>query len=174
MLINFELYHHLMSLFARPREPARLIAAVVLTNLAGIAGSFFTATSLGSWYDMLQKPWFNPPGWVFAPVWTALYVLMGIALYLVWMEGTQRTDVRFALGIFAVQLALNALWSYFFFGLRSVFFGFLEICVLWIAIVFTIVMFARVRRDAALLLVPYIAWVTFAAILSYSILLLNG
>jgi len=156
------------------RSPFRLIAAVLLCNLAGILGSLVTVTGPGSWYASIQKPPFNPPGFLFAPVWTTLYILMGISLYLVWMEGTSRRDVRIALPVFGLQLALNCLWSFLFFGLRSPFLGLAGILILWVCIVATIVLFWPIRRAAALLLAPYIAWVTFAAFLNFNIWLLNG
>jgi len=156
------------------RSPVKLLAAIIVCNLAGILGSLVTVTGEGSWYATIQKPPFNPPGFVFGPVWTALYILMGISLYLVWMEGTSRQEVRIALSFFALQLGLNALWSFLFFGLQSPFLGLLEIVMLWIFIVATIIAFFRIQKTSALLLIPYLAWVSFAAFLTYSIWILNG
>jgi benzodiazapine receptor len=155
------------------RDPVKLVIAIVLCNLAGVLGSFVTQTGPGSWYDLLVKPEINPPSFVFAPVWTTLFILMGIALYLVWIEGTDRPDVRRALVIFGFQLGLNVLWSYAFFGFQSPLFGLIDILALWFTIVATIVVFYRISRTAAYLLIPYLLWVTFAAFLNYRILALN-
>jgi len=151
----------------------RLVAAVLLCILVGGSGSLVTATGPGSWYESLEKPAFTPPGWVFGPAWTTLYVLMGIALYLVWQAGTEGLDVRVALGVFGLQLGLNALWSFLFFGLESPLLGLVEIIFLWLAIAATIVLFYRIRKSAAYLLLPYIAWVSFAAVLNYAVYMMN-
>ncbi len=156
------------------RSPLKLLAAIVICNLAGIIGSLVTTTGEGSWYAAIEKPPFNPPGFVFGPVWTTLYILMGISLYLIWMEGTGRREVRLALIFFSTQLVLNALWTFLFFGLQSPFLGLVEIIILWLFIVATIVAFYRINKTAAFLMVPYLAWVTFAAFLTYSIWILNG
>lgn len=156
------------------RSPLKLLAAIVICNLAGIIGSLVTTTGEGSWYAAIEKPPFNPPGFVFGPVWTTLYILMGISLYLIWMEGTGRREVRLALIFFSTQLVLNALWTFLFFGLQSPFLGLVEIIILWLFIVATIVAFYRFNKTAAFLMVPYLAWVTFAAFLTYSIWILNG
>lgn len=156
------------------RSPLKLLAAIVICNFAGIIGSLVTTTGEGSWYAAIEKPSFNPPGFVFGPVWTTLYILMGISLYLIWMEGTGRREVRLALIFFSTQLVLNALWTFLFFGLQSPFLGLVEIIILWLFIVATIVAFYRFNKTAAFLMVPYLAWVTFAAFLTYSIWILNG
>lgn len=150
-----------------------LIGSVLLCNCAGLLGSLFTTTGPGSWYSTLIKPAFNPPSWIFAPVWTLLYILMGISLYLVIMEGIKGRDVRIPLLVFTIQLILNILWSYAFFGLESTFFGLLVIILLWISIVATMILFYPVRKAAAWLLVPYILWVSFATLLTYTIYSLN-
>jgi benzodiazapine receptor len=155
------------------KEPLKLIASIAVCILIGSAGSFFTIVGPGSWYDQLVKPWFNPPAWIFGPVWTMLFILMGIALYLIWIEGTDNPPVKTALLLFATQLLLNFLWSYFFFGLESPLFGLIEITVLWLVLLATIIAFYRIRPLAAYLLLPYILWVTFAAYLNYTILTLN-
>ncbi|MBU0758165.1 MAG: tryptophan-rich sensory protein [Nanoarchaeota archaeon] len=151
----------------------KLIASIVITQLAGILGSFFTITSISSWYSALNKPWFNPPNWIFGPVWTALYLMMGISLFLVWNKGVRTKIQKRAVFIFGVQLGLNSLWSILFFGIRSPLFAFIEIIFLWIAIVMTIGYFIRISKAAAYLLIPYILWVSFAAALNLSILMLN-
>jgi translocator protein len=151
----------------------KLAAAVLVCLSAGFIGSFFTMSSIPIWYATIQKPTFNPPNWVFGPVWTTLYVLMGISAYLVWMKGWDKKEVRNALAIFAVQLVLNTLWSIIFFGANKLFYAFVEIVFLWMAIVATLFLFNRISRNAALLLVPYLLWVSFAAFLNYSIWQLN-
>ncbi|MDO8489950.1 MAG: TspO/MBR family protein [bacterium] len=151
----------------------KLVIAIAVSELAGIIGSVFTVSSIPTWYATLVKPDLNPPAWVFGPVWTALFALMGIAAFLVWKEGLHRRDVKIALGIFDVQLVLNVLWSMLFFGLHSPGAALVEIVFLWIAILATIVTFAKISKPAAWLLVPYILWVSFAAYLNYAIWMLN-
>lgn len=155
------------------RNTAKLVIAIVGSELAGIIGSVFTAPAIAEWYTTITKPELNPPAWVFGPVWTTLFALMGIAAFLVWKQGLERRDVRIALGIFVGQLALNTLWSILFFGLQSPGAAFIEIVILWFAILATIVAFARISRPAAWLLVPYILWVSFASYLNFSIWMLN-
>ena len=152
---------------------AKLVLAIVICQLAGVVGSFFTTPSIPTWYASLQKPSFAPPNWLFAPVWITLFTLMGVSTYLVWNKGLQRRDVKTALFVFGIQLVLNALWSFLFFGLQSPFFGFIGIVVLWAAIALTIMSFYRVSKKAGLLLIPYIAWVSIAMILNISIWVLN-
>lgn len=155
------------------------LAFILGCELAGAAGSIFTAPAIGSWYADLAKPWFTPPNWIFAPVWTALYALMGIALYLVYEKGFVNGKLRFSkirasVTIFAVQLALNILWSYLFFGLQSPLYGLAGIIPLWIAIAATIVSFYRVSKPAGIVLLPYIAWVSIATALNYYVWILNA
>jgi tryptophan-rich sensory protein len=151
----------------------KLVVSIVICQLAGFIGSLLTTPSIPTWYASLNKPSFNPPNWVFAPVWTTLFVLMGISAYLVWNQGLQNAPVKRALIIFLVQLALNVFWSFLFFKLQSPTYAFVEITVLWIAIALTIVAFVRISRPAAFLLIPYIVWVSFAAVLNSSIARLN-
>lgn len=151
----------------------KLIIAIVISESAGIIGSLFTAPSIDGWYVGIVKPALNPPAWVFGPVWTTLFVLMGIAAFLIWKKGLNRKDVKIALGIFLVQLILNTLWSIIFFGLRSPGGAFIEVILLWLAILATIIAFAKISKPAAWLLAPYILWVSFAAYLNYSIWILN-
>ncbi len=153
---------------------AKLISAIAVCELAGILGSIFTASSVDTWYATLAKPELAPPNWVFGPVWTTLFALMGIAAFLVWRAGLKRRDVRIALGVGAVQLLLNFLWSVVFFGLRNPGAAFIEIVILWLAILATMIAFARVSRVAAWLLVPYILWVSFAAYLNFGIWMANA
>jgi len=151
----------------------KLAVSLILPQLAGAIGSIFTVSAIPVWYATLNKPTFTPPSWLFAPAWTTLYLLMGIAFYFVWREGLEKRAVRTAFWIFIVQLILNALWSLLFFGLKSPLYGFLGIIELWLLIALTIFLFWRVRKLAAYLLIPYILWVTFASALNYAILILN-
>ena len=151
----------------------KLVIAIVISELAGVLGSLFTMPSIPTWYATLIKPALNPPSWVFGPVWTMLFILMGIAAFLVWKRGLNRKDVKIALIIFIGQLALNALWSIIFFGLHNPGIAFIEIIFLWLAILATIIVFSKISRPAAWLLLPYIIWVSFAAYLNYSIRILN-
>ena len=148
---------------------SKLAVAVAVSELAGIIGSVFTAPSIPNWYAGLAKPALTPPAWVFGPVWTTLFALMGIAAFLVWKSGLDNKDVKIALGIFLGQLVLNTFWSIIFFGFHNPGAAFVEIIFLWLAIVATIMAFARISKPAAWLLVPYVIWVGFAGYLNYSI-----
>jgi len=152
---------------------AKLAIAIGASQMAGVIGSVFTARTVSSWYLTLRKPAWTPPGSVIGPVWIALYLVMGIAAFLVWRKGLGHVGVRIALVLFLVQLVLNALWSAAFFGLASPLAGFIVIVVLWIAILATIAAFLRVSLGAGLLLLPYISWVSFAGFLNWSILVMN-
>lgn len=154
-------------------EPIKLLVAIVLPLLAGFVGSWYTMPAIDSWYRLLEMPTFAPPDYVFGPVWTTLYIMMGVAAYLVWKNGLSSGRVRMALLIFLLQLTLNSAWSIFFFGLQSPQSALLIIGALWLSIVLNIVAFARVSRTAAWLLVPYLLWVSFASYLNYSIWMLN-
>lgn len=158
-------------LMIRIKSWSRLIISLVVSQAAGLLGSIFTLSAIPTWYALLEKPWFNPPNVVFGPVWTTLYTLMGFSLYLVWNAKT--TVKQKALQLFFVQLALNTLWSYLFFGLKSPLLGFLGIVVLWVAIVMTVRVFRRISKTASYLLYPYLAWVTFAMLLNFFIWQLN-
>lgn len=126
----------------------------------------------GEWYAALNKPAWNPPGWIFGPVWTALYAMMALAAWLVWQQGGFAVQRR-PLGLFLLQLALNALWTPLFFGLHQPGLAFVGIILLWLAILATLLTFWRVSRAAAWLLVPYLAWVSFATVLNGTIWRLN-
>ncbi|MFA6304331.1 MAG: TspO/MBR family protein [Patescibacteria group bacterium] len=152
----------------------KLVITVLVSLSAGYLGSFFTTPAIPTWYANLVKPALNPPSWVFAPVWTILFILMGIAAYLVWQKGFKRQEVKYALVIFAGQLILNIVWSGIFFGWQNPGVAFLELIVLWLAILSTIKVFAKVSKTAAWLLVPYILWVSFAGYLNFSIWQLNN
>ena len=146
-----------------------LAAWLLLCFAAASLGALFTP---GEWYAALQKPSWNPPGWLFGPVWTLLYTLMAVAAWLVWQEGGWAKQAR-PLLVFCLQLALNALWTPLFFGLHRPGLAFAEMVLLWLAIVATLVLFARVRRLAAWLLAPYLLWVSFAAYLNFALWRLN-
>ena len=152
---------------------SKLITSIIVCQLTGVLGSIFTRPAIPTWYATLKKPSFTPPDGVFSPVWITLFVLMGIAAFLVWNKGLSDQRVRVALSIFVVQLILNVLWSVMFFGLRSPLAGLIEIVVLWIAILLSILYFLKVSNIAGILLVPYILWVSFAAVLNLSIWRLN-
>ncbi|MBI2544988.1 MAG: tryptophan-rich sensory protein [Candidatus Aenigmarchaeota archaeon] len=151
----------------------KLVISIAVCEAAGLIGSIFTLSSIPTWYASLVKPSFSPPNWIFGHVWTILYALMGISLYLVWEKGFNR-KTKFAFYLFGTQLALNSLWSILFFGLRSPLYAFIEIVALWISIVLTIFSFYRISKTSAILLLPYIAWVSFALILNLAIFQLNG
>lgn len=154
-------------------NPSKLVLAIGVSELAGIFGSVFTVPSITGWYATLAKPEFSPPNSIFGPVWTALYAFMGIAAFLVWKKDLDRKDVKIALSLFLSQLALNTLWSIIFFGLHSPGGALIEIVFLWLAILTTITAFAKISKPAAWLLVPYIAWVSFAVYLNFAIWSLN-
>ncbi|MBN2517455.1 MAG: tryptophan-rich sensory protein [Candidatus Altiarchaeota archaeon] len=151
----------------------KLVASLAVCQGAGLAGSVFNIESIPTWYATINKPFFNPPNWVFAPVWTILFILMGVSLYLVWENGFGKEEVKKSVYLFGIQLALNIFWSALFFGLRSPGLAFVEIVLLWAAILLTIMQFKKVSKKAAWLLVPYIAWVSFAALLNLSVWGLN-
>ncbi|NAS12760.1 TspO/MBR family protein [Poritiphilus flavus] len=147
--------------------------AVGICLLIGFLSSFATQSSVNDWYLTLNKPEFNPPNWIFAPVWTVLYILMGIAAGLVWAKGFYHIWVKTALYYFGFQLIFNALWSVVFFGLKSPFWALLTILVLLTLILATIKWFKVVSKAAAYLLVPYFIWVCFATLLNYKIWEMN-
>jgi translocator protein len=153
---------------------SKLLASVLLCQLAGVIGSIFTSSSLEDWYFLLEKPPFNPPSWIFFPVWTVLYTLMGISLYLVLEKGLQNSEVKKGVLMFSFQLGLNSLWSFLFFGLKSPYYAFVEIVFLWIVIFLTILQFRTISKTASYLLIPYIIWVSFAALLNYYLWILNS
>lgn len=151
----------------------KLLIAIVVCQLAGVIGSLFTAPAVANWYPTLDKPVFNPPDWLFAPVWTLLYLMMGIALYIFWQKAERGETKKLAIAFFTLQLVLNTLWSIIFFGLKLTWLAFAEIIILWIFIALTIKYFYRQQKLAAYLLVPYILWVSFAAVLNFAIAYLN-
>jgi benzodiazapine receptor len=157
----------------RLKDVLRLVVSIVVCQLAGGLGAIFTTPAIPTWYASLNKPAFNPPNWIFFPVWTTLYTLMGIAAFLVWRKGLHERRVRVALAIFAVQLVLNTAWSIIFFGQQALFAALIVIVVLWLAILINIVAFWRISRVAGALLIPYILWVSFASVLNYAVWMLN-
>ena len=174
----------------------KFLTSIIICELAGVVGSIFTTSQIRFWYNGLNKPSFNPPNWIFGPVWTTLFVLMGISLYLVWIKNWepknkivlknrkpwnkwsrkllsgswQKANI---ISIFATQLVLNILWSIIFFGAHSAGVAFFELLMLWFAIIFTIINFYRVSKAAAWLLLPYLLWVSFAGVLNYFLWVLN-
>ena len=149
-----------------------LIAAVLICSLAAAVGGAATAGAVRTWYPTLRKPTWNPPARLFGPVWSVLYLMMAVAVWLIWRV-RDTADVRLALWLFAAQLALNVLWSVVFFGLRRPGTALVDIVVLWFAIAFTTVAFWPIDPIGSVLLLPYLAWVTFAAVLNWSIVRLN-
>jgi translocator protein len=151
----------------------KLVASLAAALAAALIGGLATGSSVATWYAALRKPAFAPPDWLFGPAWTVLYILMAMAAWVVWKRGLGTPGVGLALAVYLVQLVLNGAWSGLFFGLRSPLAGLLGIIALWLAILATIVLFFRVSTTAGILMLPYIAWVTFAAALNAAILKLN-
>ena len=157
----------------KPKEVFLFILSLAVCQLAGFIGSVFTAPNIKTWYAGLNKPFFTPPNWVFAPVWTTLYILMGISLFLIWRKGLREKNIREAFIMFMVQLILNAGWSIVFFGTHSILGGFLVIAVMFMAILLTMVLFYSISPLASILLLPYLMWVSFASVLNFVLLLKN-
>lgn len=149
-----------------------LISVSVPLLIGGISGAF-TVSAINGWYAGINKPWFNPPNWIFGPVWTILYFMMGTALFLVWKSDVVEDWKRIAMFLFFIQLVLNFFWSFIFFYLQQPGWAFLEIVVMWIFIFLTIHAFGKISSPAAWLLVPYISWVSFASVLNFAIWKLN-
>jgi tryptophan-rich sensory protein len=147
------------------------IISLLIPQLAGFIGSLFTIKNIPTWYASLSKPFFNPPNWIFAPVWTALFILMGVSLYLVLTK--QKKISTPPVKIFFIQLAINTLWSIVFFGMREPGLAFIIIVVLWFLIYYIIKIFYKIDKVASYLLLPYLAWVSFASVLNFSIWILN-
>lgn len=151
----------------------QVIIFIVISEAIGIGGSIFTVASIPTWYAKLKKPSFNPPNWIFGPVWTILYALLGISAFLVWEKGWNNSNVQLALAIFAVQFILNFAWSAIFFRLHKTLIALVEIMVLWIFILLTILAFYPISQVAGLVLIPYLLWVSFATLLNFYIWKLN-
>jgi len=152
----------------------KLSISIVIPLFAGFLGSIFTNTSVATWYQTLSVPSLNPPSWVFAPVWTVLYIMMGIAFYLVWRKKETGRDIFWSVWIFFVQLFFNILWSLLFFGMENPMLALWGVGMLWITIFLNVIAFARVEKKSAWLMLPYLAWVSFAAYLNYAIFILNS
>jgi len=155
------------------RSAALAAACILVPLVAGTVVGFLTMGGIHTWYVTLNKPWFTPPDYVFGPVWTFLYILMGISLYLFISHGWEKKSVRTGVIIFSLQLAANLVWSFLFFGMQSPIAGLADIFLLLVLIVATIVAFYRVSKPAAVLLVPYLAWVCIATTLNTGIVFLN-
>ena len=157
---------------------ARLAISIAIPLSAGAIGAIFTTDSVETWYQMIEKPWFTPPNWLFGPAWTVLYVLMGISLYLVWRKTTIDRSIHgtrpAVFAVFGIQLGLNALWSFLFFGLRSPQLAFAEIVILLASIMVTVIIFQKISKPASILLLPYAGWVAFASALNLGVWLLNA
>ncbi|WP_394776373.1 TspO/MBR family protein [Flavobacterium sp.] len=152
----------------------KIIIALVICLMVGYSASTVTRPSVETWYPTIIKPVFNPPNWIFMPMWTLLYILMAVAAGLVWDKiKEQNEEVKKALGFFLIQLTLNAIWSYLFFGLKNPMLALIEIALLWLMIYETYLKFVKTNKTAGYLLIPYMAWVAFAAILNASIWWLN-
>lgn len=152
---------------------AKLLLCILICQSVGFFGSVFTSRSVATWYPALIKPDFTPPGWIIGLVWIILYTLMGISLFLVVQKGLDRPEVKVAVYVFLAQLVVNGLWSYAFFGIRSPLAGLAVIALLFLLIVFTILKFWPISRNSAILLLPYILWVSFASYLNFLIWTLN-
>lgn len=157
----------------RLNKTYKFIIAIVVSELAGVIGAIFTTGAIPTWYSTLQKPEFTPPSWFFGYVWVILYFLMGLAAYLVWSSKVSQKKVGSALGMFVVQLAMNASWSVVFFGGHNLTYALIDIGLLWLAIMATINYFGRISKPAAWLLMPYLLWMSFAVYLNYAIWKLN-
>jgi len=152
---------------------AKIIIGILICNAVGLLASFATLPAITGWYAELNKPSFNPPDWLFGPVWTTLYTLMGISAAAIWNAGFEHPKIKHALSVFGIQLMLNGIWSFLFFGFQNPLLAFIEIIILLIAIIFTIIRFKEIKPWAGWLLIPYLLWVVFASVLNFSIYLLN-
>ena len=155
-------------------DVGKLLASVLICEAVGVAGSLFTVVSLSSWYNVLNKPLFAPPNWIFAPLWVVLYLLMGVAGYLIWKAVRTNKKARIALILFTLQLMLNFSWTAIFFGQRLAIGGLVVISMLWIVLLATIIAFYRVSWRPAVLLMPYFIWVIFAMVVNIYIVMLNA
>lgn len=155
----------------------KLIISLSLPLLSGFLGSFFTSPSIPGWYASLVKPSFNPPSWIFGPMWTLLYILMGISVYLVWSSSSSslfnKKNNKTAVYLFWIHLFFNAIWSMIFFGMQNIGLAMLDILIIWTFIVVLIIKFWRINKVSAYLLIPYLLWVSFASLLNFSIWVLN-
>ena len=155
------------------KDLLKLAGCILLCLYVGFIGIGFTTPALAAWYQYLNKPSFNPPNWIFGPVWTLLYILMGIALFLVYKKTKENRLAKQGVFVFMVHLAFNFSWSIIFFGGQMIALAFANIIVLWLFIVYLTIIFWRVDKRASILLWPYLAWVSFASVLNYAIMFLN-
>lgn len=151
----------------------KLVLSIIICQLAGIIGSYFTVDSIATWYFDLTKPSLKPPNWIFAPVWISLYFMMGISLFLVWQKGLNIQRNKNAFILFIIQLIVNSLWSIVFFGMHEILLAVLVIIILWLLIFASIFSFQPISKPASYLLIPYLLWVSFASYLNISIYILN-
>jgi tryptophan-rich sensory protein len=152
----------------------KLIISILIPLVIGFIGSFFTTSAISSWYAGLNKPVFNPPNWIFGPVWTLLYIMIGVSIYLVWINKEKKKGMKKkAFWIFGIQLFLNFIWSILFFGNHLISFAFVDIILLWIAIIFNMYFCYKISKISSCLLFPYLLWVSFASVLNFAILILN-
>lgn len=152
----------------------KLILLVIVCNLLGSIGALATSSNLVGWYDQLIKPSFNPPNWIFGPVWTLLFTLMAIALYLILESKQNKKFFKTAIILFIIQFFFNITWSFVFFDLHSLGWAFVNILILLLFIILTVIYFSKINKKAGYLLIPYLYWVSFATILNLAIWLLNG
>jgi translocator protein len=150
-----------------------LVGCILICLAAGFVGSLFTTPAISSWYAYLHKPAFNPPSWIFAPVWTLLYILMGVALFLVFRQIKNNKLAVFGSIIFVIHLLFNISWSIVFFGMKMLVLAFANIMILWLLIAYLAIIFWHLDKRASILLWPYWIWVSFASILNFSIIVLN-
>lgn len=155
------------------KQLTKLFASIIGCELVGILGSIFTVSAIPNWYATLNKPFFSPPNWIFGPVWTVLYALMGMSFYLIWKLDWKKKKIKTAGIYFFIQLGLNFIWTPIFFGLKSPLIALFVIMAMWVFILLTIIKFYTLNKFAAYLLIPYLAWVSFATILNAAIVLLN-
>jgi tryptophan-rich sensory protein len=149
------------------------VLSILLPLIVGGVSGFFTTGSIEGWYITLNKPWFNPPNWIFGPVWTLLYLMMGIAFFLIWKSDAPTDTKKIAITVYFVQLVLNFAWSLIFFYMEQPGWALVDILLMWAAILYTILVFGKISSAAAWLLVPYICWVSFATVLNFAIWKLN-
>ncbi|MDO8341365.1 MAG: TspO/MBR family protein [Candidatus Woesebacteria bacterium] len=150
----------------RIKSISKLLISIIISQLAGLVGTFFTFSAIPTWYITLNKPIFNPPNYIFGPVWTILYTLIGISLYKIWIK-------KGSLKLFWVHLFLNTIWSPIFFGAKNLGVAFVVIILMWISLIFLIKNFYKIDKSASYLLIPYLLWISFASFLNFSILILN-
>jgi benzodiazapine receptor len=150
----------------------KLILSLILPLSIGAFAGMFTSEAIPGWYATLNRPSFNPPNWLFGPVWTTLYILMGISFYMIWkQEKSKERDL--ALLFFLIQLALNFAWSFIFFYFNKIGFAFAEIVLLWLSIVLMMIRFYKIKPITAYINIPYLLWVSFASMLNLAFYLLN-